>query len=155
MLNREQFAYLDDALRRKPTIVPRLAPYPLNDGHVPEHRTCQLTAMHLERTQGWSAQIGIQWLDKGGLLLPWPHVVNWVRDELVDFSCPINERKLGFTMIGNDVDMANSLTDDVEGAVLEPPARGWADPLLQELHARWFARLAHYERSGTRRPFNG
>lgn len=141
MLSQDQYRYLDNALRTKPTVRPRNAPYPLSDGHVPIHQHCQITAMHLETTCGWGAQIGIQWLDKGARLLPWPHVVNWVGNNLVDYSCPILEPKLGFTLTGNDVDMANSLTACIEGREIGESGSAWADPLLLKLHEDWFAKL--------------
>ena len=102
--------------------------------------------MHLERTCGLGAQIGIQWLDKGGRLIPWPHVVNWVGDHLVDYSCPIREPKLGFTLIGNDVDRANRLTLSIEDRDINQPGSAWADPLLARLHQDWFAKLKRFSR---------
>jgi len=144
MLRKDQYGYLDNALRMKPTLRPRTAPYPLSDHHTPTHQQCQITAMHLETTRGWGAQIGIQWLDKGGRLLPWPHVVNWVDEELVDYSCPILEPKLGFTLIGNDVDVANGLTADIEDREIGMPGSAWADPLLLKLHEDWFVKLKRF-----------
>lgn len=55
MLTQEQYEYLDDALLRKPTVKPREALYPLDDGHQPVHLQCQVTAMHLETVKGWGA----------------------------------------------------------------------------------------------------
>jgi len=144
MLTQDQYRYLDHALRLKPTVRPRTAPYPLNDGHTPTHQQCQLTAIHLEETQGWGAQIGIQWLDNGGRLLPWPHVVNWVNSSLVDYSCPILEPKLGFTLIGNDVAEANGLTGSVEDREIGAPGSSWADPLLLKLHEDWYGKLKRF-----------
>ena len=144
MLSQDQYRYLDNALRMRPTVRPHLAPYPLNDDHLPTHQQCQVTAVHLESRRGWNAQIGIQWLDKGGRLLPWPHVVNWVDDNLVDYSYPILEPKLGFTLIGNDVDMANSLTACVEDREVGAPGSAWADPQLLKLHEDWFAKLKRF-----------
>ena len=144
MLNRKQYDYLDHALRMKPTVKPGVAPYPFNDGHIPTHQQCQITAMHLETTHGWGAQIGIQWLDKGGRLFPWPHVVNWVGNNLVDYSCSILEPKLGFTLIGNDADMANDLTACVEGREIGPLGSIRTDPLLRKLHEDWFDKLKRF-----------
>lgn len=100
--------------------------------------------MHLETNRGWRAQIGIQWLDNDNRLLPWPHVVNWVGDELVDYSCPILEPRLGFTLIGNDVDVSNALTKSVECLESGGPGSAWADPLLFKLHQHWFVRLKRF-----------
>ncbi len=147
MIEENHYRYLNDVLWNRPTVRPQVEPYPFSDGHVPTHTQCQLTAMHLEVTRGWRAQIGIQWLDKGGRLLPWPHVVNWVGDGLIDFSCPILEPKLGFTLIGNDVHMANELTRCVHDRELGPPGSPWADPLLWKLHEDWFAKLKRFGRS--------
>lgn len=151
MLDMDQYQYLDEVLRRNPTLTPRVASYPLNDGHVPTHQQCQRTAMHLETTCGWGAQIGIQWLDKGGRLLPWPHVVNWVGNDLADYSCPILEPKLGFTLTGNDVDMANSLTVCIVDRELGGPGSAWADPLLWKLHEDWFIKLKRFSLSAQHR----
>jgi hypothetical protein len=144
MLSEDQYRYLDNALRHKPTVRPRLAPYPLSDGHIPTHTQCQITAMHLETAYGWGAQIGIQWLDKGARLLPWIHVVNWVDNSLVDYSCPILEPKLGFTLIGNDVVMANALTACVEHREIGALGSPWADPFLRKLHEYWYAKLKRF-----------
>ena len=149
MLTQDQYHYLDDALRLRPTVRPSAAPYPLKDGHTPTHRQCQITAMHLETTQGWGAQIGIQWLDRGGFLLPWPHVVNWVNSALVDYSCPILEPKLGFTLIGSDAAMANALTGSI--GEVGPPGTSWADPLLLRLHEDWFGKLKQFSLGGEHR----
>lgn len=151
MLNQDQYCYLDNALRMKLTVRPDIAAYPVNDGHIPAHLQCQVTATHLETTRGWGAQVGIQWLDKGGRLLPWTHVVNWVGDNLVDYSCPILEPKLGFTMVGNDVDMANGLTACVEDREIGAPGSAWADPLLWKLHEDWFAKLKRFSLGGEAR----
>ena len=148
MISYDQYRYLDDALRMKPTVRPLIASYPLNDGHTPTHQQCQITAMHLETNRGWGAQIGVQWLDKGGCLLPWTHVVNWADHGLTDFSHPISERKLGFTLIGGDVDMANGLTASVDDRETDVEGDGWADPLLHKLHADWFVKLNHFCLSG-------
>lgn len=140
MISYDQYRYLDDALKYKPTVRPQIAAYSLEDGHTPTHAQCQITAMHLESSRGWRAQIGIQWLDKGGLIVPWPHVVNWVEDRLMDFSSPILERKLAFTLIGNDVEMANGLTASVD----DPEGFGRADPMLHKLNESWRSKLYQF-----------
>lgn len=147
MLTYAQYLYMDSALRFRRTMKPRVAPYPLNDGHIPVHRQCQVTAMHLEVSYGWGAQIGIQWLDKDGHLVPWPHVVNWVDDILTDYSCPILESKLGFTLIGNDVDEANGLTASLDQTGIYGPQRVPLDPFLTRLHDDWFAKLQQFSQS--------
>ncbi|MBX7489841.1 hypothetical protein K3177_15135 [Qipengyuania sp. GH25] len=144
MLTQEQYEYLDNALRINPTVKPRQSAYPFDDGHKPIHTQCQVTAMHLERTRGWAAQIGVQWLDKGGFLLPWPHVINWVYSDLFDFSLSINEHKIGFTLMGNDVEMANAITaSSGHGYGLTQDGQ-WMDPLLDKLHKRWFGKLKRF-----------
>lgn len=147
MLTQEQFFYLDGALRCRPTVKSYERIYPFNDGHKPKHLECHVTAMHLEHTKGWRAQIGIQWLDKGGYLLPWPHVINWVDDQLIDFSQPIDQPKLGFTLIGNDVAMANAITTSTGHGKGVPSAGDWNDPLLGQLHRLWFSRLKLFSAS--------
>jgi hypothetical protein len=151
MISYRQYCYLDAALKTRPTVRPDVAAYPLDDGHTPAHLKCQVTAMHLEKNYGWRAQIGIQWLDKRGCLLPWPHVINWVDDRLTDFSNPILERKLGFTLIGNDVDMANALTASVGDPEIYLERNMWVDPLLQGLHSDWFVKLNNFCISGESR----
>lgn len=144
MLTPHQYRYLDDVLRLNRTLRPHTAPYPFTDGHKPTHQQCQVTAMHLETKLGWGAQLGIQWLDKGGRLLPWPHVVNWVNGELVDYSCPVVEPKLAFTLIGNDVGMFNGLTASPTDPTASTLTGGWADPLAHRLHEDWFASLRQF-----------
>jgi len=144
VISSKQYSYLDAALRTKPTFKPALVPYPLSDGHVPTHQQCQVTAMHLEATRGWNAQIGIQWLDKGGRLLPWPHVVNWVDEHLIDYSYSILERKLGFTLIDNDVEMANSLMSCIEDREVGELGSEWSDVYLWRLHESWYEKLKRF-----------
>lgn len=115
--------------------------YPFDDGHVPQHTRCQVTASHLEKTQGWKAQIGIQWLVKWGKLLPWVHVVNWRENKLLDFSAPIKETKLCFTPMGNDVAIANTITQQVFDPAENAETNEWDDRLLQKLHDDWFEHL--------------
>lgn len=147
MLTRHQYEYLDSVLRTNPTVRPRTAQYPFHDGHSPQHQQCQVTAMHLEITRGWGAQIGIQWLDKAGCLLPWPHVISWVDEELVDFSYPIIEPKLGFTLTGSDVEMANGLTASTGDHTAKLPTGEWLDPLARQLHEDWFSDLKSFSGS--------
>lgn len=91
--------------------------------------------------------MGIQWLDKGGRLLPWPHVVNWVGGSLVDYSHSILEPKLGFTLIGNDVAMFGAVTASTEEWEVGGPGSAWADPWLWRLHCDWFTKLKQFSQS--------
>ncbi len=144
MVSEEQYNYLNDVLQKRATVRPTISQYMFDDGHVPAHRQCQVTAMHLETRYGLGAQIGIQWLEKGGGLLPWPHVVNWVDEKLVDYSHPILEAKLGFTMIGNDVEMANALTVSIGDPDIGQNGETWVDPFLSKLHVLWYAKLKRF-----------
>ncbi len=141
MLSLQVYRHIDDALRTRPLWFPVEAPYPLTDGHIPQHTQCQVTATHLETSQGWPAQIGIQWLVKRNKLLPWVHVVNWREETLFDYSKPILERKLGFTPMGNDVEMANIITQQVFDPAENAETIEWEDRLLQKLHDDWFEHL--------------
>lgn len=144
MLTMEQYRYLDGVLQANLTVRPRTASYTFDDGHTPIHLQCHVTANHLETMRGWRAQLGIQWLDKGGRLLPWPHVVNRIDGELVDSSFPVDQPKLAFTLIGNDVEMFNGLVASPTDPTAPTPIGGWADPLAQWLHEDWFARLKQF-----------
>jgi hypothetical protein len=146
MLTEAQYHYLDQALATNPTLRIPEAPYPLNDGHVPQPAQCQVTAGHLEQVLGWGVQFGISWVDSDGLLLPWPHVINWVGEQLIDYSCPIPNPKLAFTQIANDVDMMNQITATAGSPVRILQPKMWGDPLLQQLHVKWYPKLrAFYE----------
>lgn len=148
MLTEHQFHYLSWCLQSKETRRIPEVPYPLDDGHVPQPAQCHVTATHLEQTKGWGAQLGISWVDMDGLLLPWPHVINWVEGRLVDHSDPIAMPKLAFTLIGSDVGMFNDITASAGSPTSSLQPKMWRDPLLQQLHLAWYEKLKAFYNSG-------
>jgi hypothetical protein len=153
MLTMEQFRYLDQIIRENSTLRARRVPYPFDDGHVPQHNWCQVTALHLERSPGFNAQIGIQWVDKSGFLLPWPHMVNWSGNVLTDYSAPVAQRKFAFTLKGDDLKTYREITVAIEAYDANWLVSARVDPYLAQLHHDWFAKLSHFE-AGSAAIFN-
>lgn len=74
--------------------------------------------------------------------------MNRVNEELVDYSCPVLEPKLAFTLIGNDVAMFNALVACPGDPTASTLTGDWSDPLARRLHGDWFARLKRFSLSG-------
>jgi len=151
VLSLSQYQFLESLLRSRPIHLPVQRLYSFGDGHVPRGFRCGDTALHLEQRFGWQARLGIQWVDKSGHLLPWPHMINWVEGKLVDYSVPVRSRKLGFsTFPTNDADMFTSLTEALRDPVINPIANAWADPFLKSLEENWREHVLHcYRRTLT------
>lgn len=144
MLVPEDYEFLVFLLRERPVLFPRKEAYDFNDGFRPQHRQCQLTAIHLFQSQGLDMISGICWLDVHGKLYPWAHVVNLQGDELVDYSHGIAEPSFGFSPMTNDEveQRFNRITAAYDIEEFDDRVKpGWGDPLAQLLSDEWYVRL--------------
>ena len=147
-LSTNLYEYLRRLLLTGPLLYPQ--PYRI-PGYQPVFLKCHETAAYISNRFGWPWQPGIQFLDLGGKLYPWPHYVNNRDGQLADFSGGAAQPFIGFvpttevTLLQPIIDSYTRMLGAFPDVVRQ--AQTWDDPLAQRLSEEFFLYLkaaAHF-----------